>query len=70
MATNVTTIKKGACWYGLHFGCINANDPNCTKYAERLTNAVNSVLRPTAPAWAQSVEAQEWKRAVLEVRNR
>ena len=50
MATNVTTIENGACWYGLHFGCLkNTNDPNCTKCAERLANAVNSVLRPPAP---------------------
>jgi len=47
MATNATTIKNGACWYGLHFGCLNTtNDPNCTKCAERLDHAVNSVLRP------------------------
>jgi hypothetical protein len=57
MATNVTTIENGACWYGLHFGCLNTNDPNCTKCAERLANAVNSVLRPPAPVWAQSVDA-------------
>jgi hypothetical protein len=48
MATNVTSIKNGACLYGLHFGCVNTtNDPNCNKCAERLANAVNSVLRPT-----------------------
>ena len=58
MATNATTIKNGACWYGLHFGCLNTNDPNCTKCAERLAHAVNSVLRPPAPAWAQPVEAR------------
>jgi hypothetical protein len=31
MATNATTIKNGACWYGLHFGCVNTNDRVCTK---------------------------------------
>jgi hypothetical protein len=47
MATNATTVKNGACWYGPHFGCLNTtNDPNCTKCAERLAHAVNSVLRP------------------------
>jgi hypothetical protein len=39
--------KNTACYYGLHFGCINTfNDPDCRKCAERLTNAVNQVLRP------------------------
>ncbi len=58
MATNATTIKNGACWYGLHFGCLNTtNDPNCTKCAERLAHAVDSVLRLPAPVWAQSVDA-------------
>jgi hypothetical protein len=46
MATNVTSIKNGACLYGLRFGCVNTtNDPNCNKCAERLANAVNRVLR-------------------------
>ncbi len=41
--------KNTACYYGLHFGCINTfNVPDCTKCAERLTNAVNQVLRPAA----------------------
>jgi hypothetical protein len=26
---------------------LNTNDPSCTKCAERLANAVNSVLRPS-----------------------
>lgn len=43
------TMKNTGCYYGLHFGCINTfNDPNCRKCAERLTNAVDQVLRPTA----------------------
>ncbi|MGB8311764.1 MAG: hypothetical protein WCE81_07870 [Halobacteriota archaeon] len=41
--------KSTACYYGLHFGCVNTfNNPDCRKCAERLTNAVNQVLRPTA----------------------
>jgi hypothetical protein len=41
MATNVTSIKNGACLYGLRYGCENTtNDPNCNKCAERLANAV------------------------------
>ncbi|MEI7827442.1 MAG: hypothetical protein WCI87_06595 [Euryarchaeota archaeon] len=47
MATNATTIKNGACLYGLSYGCVNtANDPNCNKCAERIADAVNNVLRP------------------------
>ncbi len=47
MATNATTIKNGACWYGPHFGCLNTtNDPNCTKCAERLAHAVDSERHP------------------------
>ncbi|HYB59336.1 MAG TPA: hypothetical protein VEB88_03720 [Candidatus Acidoferrales bacterium] len=57
MATNATTIKNGTCWYGLHFGCLNTNDPNCTKCADHLANAVNRVS-PPAPAWAQLVEVR------------
>ncbi len=50
MATNAKTIKNGACWYGQHFGCLNTtNDPNCTKCAERLANAVNYVAHGAAP---------------------
>jgi len=41
--------KNTVCYYGLHFGCVNAFDPNCRKCAERLTSAVNHVLRPTTP---------------------
>jgi len=56
MATNVTGVTNGACWYGLHFGCVNTtNDPNCTKCAERLAHAVNGVLYPSARA--QSIDA-------------
>jgi hypothetical protein len=69
MATNVTGITNEACWYGLHFGCLNTNAPNCTKCAERLAHAVHSVLRSPAPALAEPVEAQERIRALLEAYN-
>jgi hypothetical protein len=39
--------KSSGYYYGVHFGCLNAAcDPNCGTCAERLTNAVNYVLRP------------------------
>jgi len=57
MATNATTIKNGACWYGVHIGCLNTNNPNCTKCAKRLAHAVNSTLGPQASACVQSVDA-------------
>jgi hypothetical protein len=41
-------MKNSACLYGLHFGCVNVRgDSDCTRCVERLTNAVNQVLRPT-----------------------
>jgi len=44
------TTKNTACYYGLHFGCLNTfNDPDCRKCAERLTSVVNQVVRPIAP---------------------
>ena len=46
MATNAKTIKNGGCWYGLHIGCLNTDNPNCTKCALRLVHAVNSTLGP------------------------
>ena len=55
---NIMTMKNSACLYGLRFGCVNVNgDPNCKKCAERLTNAVNQVLRPRAisNAWTLSI---------------
>jgi len=57
MATNATTTNNGGCWYGLHIGCLNTDNPNCTKCALRLVHAVNSTLGPQAPAWVQSVDA-------------
>ena len=48
------TTKNTVCYYGLHIGCVNAYDPNCRKCAERLTNAVNQVLGPTAPNNAET----------------
>ena len=52
MATNATTIKNGACWYGLHFGCLNANNPDRRTCAENLTRAENY---PTHEATTYSV---------------
>ncbi len=43
--------RNTACYYGRHIGCLNAtNNPDCRLCAERLTNAVNRVLHPTAPS--------------------
>jgi hypothetical protein len=39
--------KNSVCYYGRHVGCVNVNDPNCRRCAERLTDAVNQVVRPT-----------------------
>jgi len=55
MATNVTT-KNNACLYGLRFGCVNtANDPNCTRCADRIASSVNQVLRPMAKTHARDI---------------
>ena len=41
--------RNTACYYGRHIGCLNAtNNSDCRLCAERLTNAVNRVLHPTA----------------------
>jgi hypothetical protein len=37
--------KNSACYYGRHVGCVNVNDPNCRRCAERLTDAVNQVQK-------------------------
>ncbi len=34
------------CYYGLHFGCLNMNDPGCTICGDRLVNGVVQILRP------------------------
>jgi hypothetical protein len=65
---------NGACYYGCHVGCVNVNDPNCRRCAERLTNAVNHVLHPgvndtdvphtwAAPCAGGVAEAREEKSA-------
>jgi hypothetical protein len=38
MATN-----KNVCYYGLHIGCLNTNNPNCRTCAVHLTHAVNYI---------------------------
>ncbi|MGZ4891528.1 MAG: hypothetical protein ACXV2B_04625 [Halobacteriota archaeon] len=37
--------SEQVCYYGLRVGCPNATNPNCQLCAERLTHAVNQVLR-------------------------
>ena len=39
------TPENNACYYGLRIGCPNATNPDCRLCAERLTQAVNQVLR-------------------------
>jgi hypothetical protein len=52
----IMATKNTACYYGLHFGCINTfNDPNCRQCAERLTNAVNHVLCPAATSKSKNI---------------
>jgi hypothetical protein len=58
--------KNSGCYYGFHFGCLNAaRDPNCDRCAERLTNAVNYVLRSgvTALHAGGATETREEKMA-------
>lgn len=37
--------QEQACYYGLRIGCPNATNPNCRLCAERLTHAVDQMLR-------------------------
>jgi hypothetical protein len=37
--------SEQVCYYGLRVGCPNATNPNCQLCAERLTRAVNQILR-------------------------
>jgi len=37
--------SEQVCYYGLRVGCPNATNPNCQLCAERLTRAVNQMLR-------------------------
>ncbi|MGD0171145.1 MAG: hypothetical protein ABSB81_03355 [Halobacteriota archaeon] len=40
--------QEQACYYGLRIGCPNATNPNCRLCAERLTHAVDQMLRSMA----------------------
>ena len=40
--------RKQACYYGLRVGCPNATNLNCRLCAERLTRAVDQMLRSVA----------------------
>jgi hypothetical protein len=67
--------KNSGCYYGVHFGCLNAAlDPHCRRCAQRLTNAVNYVLHSgvnytngsrtwAAPYAGGAAEAREEKMA-------
>jgi methylphosphotriester-DNA--protein-cysteine methyltransferase len=33
-------LENNVCFYALHIGCLNANDPNCKRCAESLKTAV------------------------------
>ncbi len=35
------------CYYGLHFGCLNMEDPGCRICGDRLVDGVVQVLHPT-----------------------
>jgi hypothetical protein len=42
------TAENSVCYYALHIGCLNVNDPHCRRCAEGLTNAVNQIPQPIA----------------------
>jgi len=33
-------LENSVCYYALHIGCLNANDPNCKRCTEGLKTAV------------------------------
>jgi len=33
-----------ACYYGRRIGCLNVNDPNCSRCADALSNAISQML--------------------------
>ncbi len=41
------TQSTNICYYGLHFGCLNMDDPSCTICGDRLVDGIVQVLRPT-----------------------
>jgi hypothetical protein len=42
------TTENSVCYYGLRVGCPGASNPSCRMCANRLTHAVNEMLRSTA----------------------
>jgi hypothetical protein len=38
-------LENSGCYYALHIGCLNANDPSCKRCTEGLKTAVNHTLR-------------------------
>jgi hypothetical protein len=49
------TLDNTACYYGRHFGCVNVlQNPDCRLCAERLTHAVNQVVRQTTASTADA----------------
>ena len=46
--------NEQACHYGLRVGCPNATNPNCQLCAERLTRAVNQMLRSVTTSDAEA----------------
>jgi hypothetical protein len=45
--------SEQVCYYGLRVGCPNATNPNCQLCAERLTRAVNQMLRSVTTSDAE-----------------
>jgi hypothetical protein len=37
-------LENHVCYYALHIGCLNANDPNCKRCTEGLKTAVHQTL--------------------------
>jgi hypothetical protein len=49
------TPENNVCYYGLRIGCPSATNPDCRLCAERLTHAVNQVLRSMEASGAEQV---------------
>jgi len=46
--------NEQVCYYGLRVGCPNASNPTCQLCAERLTRAVNQILRSVTTSDAEA----------------
>jgi|GEM_PF-1229869 len=53
------TTENSVCFYGLRVGCPSASNPNCRTCADRLTHAVNEMLRSTGRSARISKNATE-----------